>query len=246
MDTVLLACIALIVGFFCGCTSIGGILLIPAIVLLSSLSIHEAMATSLFTFAIMALLGTFLHCRKGSIPWHRAAALCLGALLSGFAGAKANALFSAELLNAVLALLILFAGVSAPRSGSKPVLDVTTASADRQSLVLFLLGLLVGFMAGLTGIGGPVLSVPLMIAIGFSPLTSIAVAQPLQLIAGFSGSVIYILNGAIDYFMALWVTVIELIGFYAGVRAAYCLNAHILRLIISLLCIVTAAYLLLR
>lgn len=67
MATFFLALFAVMVGFFCGCTSVGGILLIPAIVVFSALGMHQAMATALFSFALMAVLGTWLHHRKGSI-----------------------------------------------------------------------------------------------------------------------------------------------------------------------------------
>ncbi|WP_341462856.1 sulfite exporter TauE/SafE family protein [Bilophila wadsworthia] len=111
-----LALIALIVGFFCGCTSIGGILLIPAIVLLSSLDIHQAMATALFSFALMSILGTWLHHKKGSINWKQALPLCYGAMFCGYVGARANSLFPPDWLRFILAGLILFAGLSTLRS----------------------------------------------------------------------------------------------------------------------------------
>ncbi len=246
METALLALIALVVGFFCGCTSIGGILLIPGIVLLSSLGIHEAMATSLFSFAIMAMLGTFLHARKGTMRLREALAISGGSLVSGFVGAWANAAFSAQTLNLVLALLILFAGLSTLKSGKRPLVNVPGASEGTQLCVLVLLGLFVGFMAGLTGIGGPVLSVPIMIAMGYAPLAAIAVAQPLQLVAGVSGSIVYMLNGSVDYFLAVWITALELAGFYAGLALAYRMNAKNLRICISMLCIATSLYLLVR
>lgn len=246
MDTVLLGAISLIVGFFCGCTSIGGILLIPGIVVFSSLGIHEAMATALFSFAIMAMLGTFMHSRKKTIRWREAFILCCGALVSGFAGARVNALFSADMLNMVLAVLVLFAGLSTLRPGAKPLYDVTGSSPAVQYGALLALGMLVGFMAGLTGIGGPVISVPFMIAMGYAPIVSIAVAQPLQLVAGVSGSIVFMLNGSVDYGMAAWVTILELIGLYTGICLAYRMNAKSLRIFISALCIATSLYLFVR
>lgn len=239
----MLALTALIVGFFCGCTSIGGILLIPAIVLLSPLHIHRAMATALFSFALMSVLGTWLHHKKGSINWKQALPLCCGAMLCGCAGAWANSLFSPDGLRFILAGLILFAGLSTLRSTSSVRFDVTARPMRTQALFLFTLGAFVGFMAGLTGVGGPVLSVPFMIGMGFPPLYSIAIGQPLQVIAGASGSIANILNGSIDYLMASWVTLLELLGFYMGIRAAYRMNAIRLKKIISCLCILTSLYL---
>ncbi len=245
VDTLLLAFTALVVGFFCGCTSIGGILLIPAIALFSSLDIHGAMGTALFSFGLMSCLGVFLHARRGTIGWRRAAPLCLGALLFGYAGARANAVASPEGLRLVLAVLILFAGASTLGRGGRVLCDVASRAGAVQDLALFLLGAFVGFMAGLTGIGGPVLSVPFMIGMGFAPIFSVAMGQPLQVVAGLSGSVANVAAGAVDYAMAAWITVLELAGFYLGVLLAYRLDGLALRRVISLLCILTGGFLLL-
>ena len=101
-------------------------------------------------------------------------------------------------------------------------------------------------MAGLTGVGGPVLSVPFMIGMGFAPLYSIAIGQPLQVVAGTSDSIANILSGSIDYTMVMWVTVLELFGVYMGIIAAYRMNSQGLRKIISCLCILTSLYLFFR
>ena len=204
------------------------------------------MATSLFSFAIMAMLGTFLHGRKGSVHVREALAISLGAFASGFVGAWANAAFSAQTLNLVLAFLILFAGVSTLKSGQRPLCDVTRASMRLQFFILLLLGLFAGFMSGLIGIGGTVLSVPIMTAMGFAPIVAVAVAQPLMLVAGVSGSVVYMAGGSIDYLMAAWITALELAGFYAGLRLAYRMNAQTLRVCNSALCIATSLYLFVR
>ena len=84
-----------------------------------------------------------------------------------------------------------------------------------------------------------------MISMGFPPLYSVAMAQPFQGVACTSGSIANMLSGSIDYGMAAWITVLELIGFYVGIIAAYRMNAQRLKTIIAYLCIVTGGYLLL-
>ena len=136
------------VGFFCGCTSVGGILLIPAIVVFSALGMHQAMATALFSFALMAVLGTWLHHRKGSIDWMQAIPLCFGAFLFGFIGAKANMYLSPVWLKYILAVQIIFAGLNVLRPLQKSCFNVTNCPMNVQRLALFLLGGFAGFMAG--------------------------------------------------------------------------------------------------
>lgn len=246
MTSFFLALIALAVGFFCGCTSIGGILLVPAIAACSALDMHESMATALFSFALMSVLGTWLHHRKGSIDWKQAVPLCFGALLFGYAGARINVFLSPVWLGNILAVQILFAGLTVLRPPRRVRFDVTACSLNAQRLFLFALGAFVGFMAGLTGVGGPVLSVPFMIGMGYPPLYSVAIAQPFQVVACSSGSIANMSGGSINYVMGFQITALELVGFYWGIVMAYRMNARRLRATIAYLCLATGLYLLFK
>ena len=84
---ILLAAIAVLVGVLIGAVGVGGILLIPAIDLLTPLSIQQAMATALCTFVATGVAGTWLFQRRGSIDWTVTTPLCIGAAVFGFAGA---------------------------------------------------------------------------------------------------------------------------------------------------------------
>ena len=109
--------VAVLVGILIGAVGVGGILLIPALNLLTPLSIHASMATALFTFIFTGIVGTCLFQRRGSIDWTITLPLCVGGALFGFVGAWANALLDAQLLALILAVLIVFAGVYTLCSG---------------------------------------------------------------------------------------------------------------------------------
>ena len=66
-DPVLLLASAFAVGTLIGAVGVGGILLTPALVTFAQLSVHEAMATALFTFIFTGITGTLLFQRKGTI-----------------------------------------------------------------------------------------------------------------------------------------------------------------------------------
>lgn len=61
--------VGFIVGFLVGCTGMGGIILIPALVYLSGLSSHVAMGTTLFTFIFTTSLCSWLYIRLGHVDW---------------------------------------------------------------------------------------------------------------------------------------------------------------------------------
>jgi uncharacterized membrane protein YfcA len=179
---------AMIVGFLVGCTSVGGVLLIPALDAASAIGLHHVMGTALFSFFFGGILGTFLFHKARIIDRAAAKPLCYGALLIALPGALAKEYVSVPVLGSVLAVLILLAGISAlmPISRENPARMVIGPS-DRR--ILFALGAGVSFLSAMTGAGGPVLSVPLMLIIGYSPLVSVIMAQPLMVVITFMGSV---------------------------------------------------------
>ncbi|MBF0527826.1 MAG: sulfite exporter TauE/SafE family protein [Deltaproteobacteria bacterium] len=235
--TILLALVALIVGLLIGATGIGGILLIPAITALTGIGAHAAMATTLVTQFFSAIVGLFLHRRLGNVDWRMAMPICLGAVLFGYLGALVNSLAKASSLNLILSLIIIFSGVYTLRPSRRAGKFSFDKSSIAHNSLLLGIGASVGFVSGLTGVGGPVLSIPLMIIIGFSPLTSIGVSQALQITAAGSGTIGNLLHGAIDFYLAAWISVILIFGLIVGIWIAHRCNTSQLRLTIALTCL---------
>lgn len=244
-----LALIALVVGMLIGAVGIGGLLLIPALQALTGLPIRTAMATALSTFIVTGVLGTILFHRRGSIDWAITRPLCLGAVLFGFVGAWANAHMAGHVLSVILAALILAAGINTVLSRRPPASPVTmpcaALPASRRTL-LFWIGAVAGFGSGLTGVGGPALSVPLLLLCGFSPLAAIGASQVVQIVAAVSGTLGNLQYGIIDLPLAALLTAFEVVGVCLGVYLVHRLNPAWLRSTIGLICILVGSWLLLR
>jgi uncharacterized membrane protein YfcA len=125
---------------------------------------------------------------------------------------------------------------AAARDGGSPG-DATT---------LVVVGAAAGFGSGLSGAGGPLFSVPMMVLLGFSPLAAIGVSQVLQIVAAASGSLSSMQDGRIHFAIAAWVTVFELAGVVAGVWLAHAVSAAVLRRMAALLCIAVGAFMVVR
>ena len=113
-------------------------------------------------------------------------------------------------------------------------------------IILLAVALIVGGLIGTVGVGGPVLSVPLMVILGFTPLTSIATSQVIQITAATSGSISNFANGFVDLHMALLVTVAELAGVVAGAKLAHSVSSGVLKKMVSVVCIVVGAFIFVR
>jgi hypothetical protein len=242
----LLAAVAVVVGFFIGAVGIGGVLLIPALTVLGGLSIHEAAATALFTFLFTGIVGTWLFLRRGSISWRITIPVCAGAVLFAYVGAWANSRIGSVALATFIALVIVAAGVHillAPQSTRHRQRD-GTGRHERAELAL--VGAVSGFGSGLSGAGGPLFSVPIMVMLGFVPLAAIGTSQVLQIIAALSGSIGNLQFGRIDFGVAWWVTLAEVAGVVLGVRLAHSVSMRVLRAMAATLCIVVGLAMLAR
>ena len=241
-----LAAIALVVGFFIGAVGVGGVLLIPALVWLGGLPVHEATATALFSFLFTGIAGTWLFQRRGSIAWQLTLPVLAGALMFSYLGALAKAMVNANALSLIVALLVIFAGVYILRPAQRESGTHRDGRSRAQRFLLLLVGALAGFGSGLSGAGGPLFSVPMMLGLGFAPLAVVGAGQVLQIVAALSGTLGNLQIGSIDFALAGWISLFELVGVAAGARAAHLVGMTMLRRTAAGLCMLTGLIMLAR
>ena len=218
-------------------------MLIPALSAFAGLSIHAAMATALFTFAFTGVTGTIMFQRRGSIDWRVTRPVLLGAVFFAFVGAWVNSLTGPGALALILAGIIIFAGVYTLARWHGMPHPAFAGHPRAQNFLLLALGAIAGFGSGLTGVGGPALSVPLMVLCGFPALTSIGTSQVIQIVAAVSGTLANLKYGTIDYGVAATVTLLEIAGVFAGARIVHAVNADLLRKFVAVLCVAVGAWL---
>jgi uncharacterized protein len=222
------------VGFVIGAVGVGGVLLIPTLQYFVQMDIHAAAATTLFTFLFAGALGSILFHQRGSIDWRISLPICLGGFGSSFVGAETGAFIDAKVLNVAVASIVIFSGAcvllrARPRS-NRP-------NSQVGMFTLFFVGAGCGFCSGLSGAGGPVFLIPVMLALGFSPLLAIGSGQVLQLVSASSGSVGNFLHGFIDFRLALLIVIPLLYGVIAGVEVAHRMPTGHLKHAAAVLCL---------
>ena len=230
----------LVVGLLVGLTGVGGILIPPALILLSGLEPHEAMGTALASFLPLGLAGTYMYRRLGHVDWSQAVPYMLGGL-AALPGAMINAHINASPLVILLASIILFAGVCVlrpPKAGGSIFWQGRTG--------FFFIGASTAFLAGMTGAGGPVLSIPWMIASGVSPMTAVGLAMPYQVVTALFGTVGNIQAGHVDFELLPALCLFETAGFGLGVALARRTPTATLRILIGGVCCLLGLVLLVR
>jgi uncharacterized membrane protein YfcA len=230
--------IAICIGMLVGAVGVGGFLMPTALMLITGVTVHQGMATSLFTFIFTGIAGTIYFHRQGTINWTWVSPICLGAALTGFAGAWVGSKLSASMLSIVLAMVIIVAGIYTLTVRSERDRKAMKRDPGRQWAMLALIGAATGFLSGLTGIGGPALSVPLMVLCGFSILGAIGVGQVLQIVGAISGSLANLKYGTIDYGLATFISVFEIFGVLLGGYVIHRIDIELIKKFVGGLCLI--------
>lgn len=231
----------LLVGILVGLAGVGGILIPPALILLSGLEPHEAMGTALASFLPVGVAGTVLYRRLGHVDWAKAVPYMLGGL-AALPGALLGAHVDASLLVLLLACIILFAGYCAMR----PLKRGGGGTFWQSGVGFFCIGAVTALLAGMTGAGGPVLSIPWMIAGGVSPMTAVGLAMPYQVVTALFGTLGNIGDGYVNWGLLPPLCGLEMAGFVVGLALAKRTPTGVLRIVIGGLCCVLGLFLLAR
>ncbi|MGC7094499.1 sulfite exporter TauE/SafE family protein [Amycolatopsis lurida] len=215
--------LAVPVGLLIGAVGVGGVLLPPALVHLAGLDVHTAAGTSSWAFLFTGVVGTLAYARNASMPWPLANRLALGAAPAAAAGALVNGLVSPLVVWLVLGSITLGAGVHRLRArggGERTRLPSAAALAT---------GAVVGFGSALTGTGGPVLLVPVLVLLGVAPLAAVAAGQLIQVPLAAFAVLGYATTGSVHFGLGALLGVVAAAAVVAGARFARRLPAEKLR-----------------
>lgn len=240
MTPLLLALIA-VVGLLVGLAGVGGVLLPPGLVAVGGMSPHAATATSTWVFLFTGVVGSAAYSWRGLVPWAMLARLAVGIVPAAFVGARANAVLPTSVVLFALAALTLLVGLHQllPSAGRHPAREL-----DGLSLVA--IGAVVGFGSALTGTGGPVLLVPILLALGVTAVRAVAVSQVAQLPVVAAGSVGYLQAGLTDVRLGTLLGVVAAVGTVLGAVVATRVHGRRLRQVVGLVCLLSGLFLLLR
>lgn len=233
--------LAVVVGVLIGMVGVGGVLLPPGLVALGDLTANEATATSTWAFVFTGVVGTVAYAWRGVVPWDMLARLTVGVVPAAFLGALVNATLPGSVVLLGLAALTLFVGVQQlrPRAVRETRDELGTAA-------LVAVGAFVGFGSALTGTGGPVLLVPVLLTLGVAPLRAVAVSQAVQLPVVVAGSVGYLQTGLVDVRLGTVLGGLAALGVVAGAVVATRIPAEGLRRIVAVACLAAGVFLVVR
>jgi uncharacterized membrane protein YfcA len=222
--------IGLLTGTLIGTVGVGGILLTPLLLFFLGTELHIAQATSNFSFLFTGIVGTIIYARQKSIAWDHVLWISIGIIPATVLGARVNTILSTSVLTVILAALIIFSGYSALTKQKQH--KIPTKTLSKASMVL--IGVGVGFGSSLTGTGGPVLLVPILLLLGYISLTAVGISQAIQLPIAIFATLGFILYGKIDFELGVILGIVQSLGVIIGGKIAHTLPHQKLRAVVAI------------
>jgi len=209
------------IGVLTGAIGVGGFLVIPVLQFLGLLSAQDAVATALFCFLVASVPGVFLSRRLFRID-RVAILVCVGALFAGYAGARLNYLLPPMVSRLILAcVLIVASGFGFLRLRTPAGADSRAGTdAGHPGGIYLGIGVTTGLLSGMTGVGGPVVAVPLLGVLRVHPGTILACAQLVTLVGSASATVGNIALDAVSFRLGIPASIALAIGLCIGLVIA--------------------------
>ncbi len=218
MILVAVTLVIFVLGFIFSMLGLGGAMLyIPVFHWFGYDFKSVAIPTGLLLNGITALSAAIFYLRakmvdvKGSIPL----------VITSFIGAPLGAYFTkmvpTHTLILLFAIAMVFAGGRMLMTSAKPDKEKMMA-LNMRMLLMSIGGLFIGFIAGLLGVGGGFLFVPMMLAMGYPTKQAAATSAFVVIFSSFSGFVGHIAEGHFNWPLMIATSIVVIIGSQIGAK----------------------------
>lgn len=209
----------------------GGVLPTIGLFALTTLPPATIAGTAIVTHIATGILGTLAYLRSGQLrdpaTQRTAIVLAFAAVVGTPVGVWINTAVSKRAFGIILAVFAISVAGLLWRRGRSPVTTAAT-STHPPTLALAIIGLLVAIAAGIAGLGGPMLCVPILVVLHVPMLEALAAAQVQSIVVASVGTIGYAANGSIDWPLAVLIGGPELVGVLLGWQVARSLSNRIL------------------
>jgi len=200
----------------------GGIVMVPLLMWWAKVDQRRAQATSLLAIAPAAVIGTSSYALEGVFPLLAGLIVAAGGVL----GARVGALLLRKLSLGWLrwAFIAFVASMAVTVIFTIPHREVALEVSVAAGIGLFAVGFLMGTAAGLFGIGGGILAIPiLMVMFGIGDLEAKGVSLIAMAPAAISGSISHLRHRVATARDGAWVAFGALIATPIGAAGAFLL-----------------------
>jgi len=186
-----------------------GVALIPVLHFLG-LDFTVAKAVGLFAGASTTITSSIMNIKRKAVEYSFVVPIAIMMLLFAPLGAYSSSFINEEIVKFFF-MLMLFYSASMMMFGKKKALFHATGKRT-----LFIVGSVVGFLAGLLGVGGGNILIPLLALLGFEPkkvAVAVSFVVPFSALGSFFTYASYV---ELDWFLLLCVALSAIVGGYIG------------------------------
>ena len=211
---IILVLVGILVGTLSGFFGIGGGMILIPILMLLGIDIKTAIGISIVQMVFSSFYGSYLNHKKGSLILGEGIWVGVGGFVGGAIGAYASDLIPEKILQYLFLGLLFFALYRLFSSKVSDSGEVKTLS----SIVLFIVGFIIGIFAISLGVGGSILLTPILAGFLHYPIKK-AVSAGLFFVAfsSIAGLFMKLSTGTIDLEKGLYVAFASLVGVFIGI-----------------------------
>lgn len=170
----------LIVGVLVGLCGVAGFLLPLVYTGPLGMEITEGLALSFGAFILSGILGSVNYRKAGNLDIPFGIRLSAGSLAGAILGVKLNLIIPENAVKTLLYMVVLLSGISILLRKDKPGQDARSPLKEdqisRNLPAALALGFFTGAICSMSGAGGPVLVMPILVVLGVEVRTAVGVA----------------------------------------------------------------------
>ena len=270
-ELILLILVAIIAGLIGSVFGVGGgIILVPLLVFIFNIPIRVAAGISIVSIIATSLMGSSVYL-KNEITNVKIGAILQAAMSTGsIIGALISVYTSEEIISLAFSFMLFYASYMMIRSAQSSDKELNTSEGIASKLKLdgtfldksegrivnygvknlvqgFFISILGGMIAGMLGVGGGLINVPVISMLMGAPIqVAIATSNFIIGITAVSGSIVYFIRGLVNPLIVAPVVIGIVMGAFIGANYMPKIRNITLKRLFSLYLIYTAVRLILR
>ena len=235
----------LVVGAFVGLTGVAGFLLPIVYTGPLAMGVTEGLALSFAAFIVSGALGSVNYKKAGNLDIPFGIRLSIGSLAGAILGVKLNLVIPESIVKVILYVGVLLSGISILlRKDKKDGDDKKGYVISEHLAATLVLGFVTGAVCALSGAGGPVLVMPLLVVLGIGIRTAVGVALFNSVFIGIPACIGYMMQCDVNSILPVMgaALVFHGIGVVYGSRNAVRINQNLLKKGIAVFSILIAIW----